>query len=114
MGPRGPITPLLRRHLLVGTHLWHDARMTGRDVVDELTFLLVRVAVVAVPAGIGWSTAGTAGLAVGFVVGLVAAALFWSWTTASGARAAARTDLDAVAEPPADEAGGQQAGGVTD
>ena len=87
--------------------------MTGRDVVDELTFLLVRVAVVAVPAGIGWSTAGTAGLAVGFVVGLVAAALFWSWTTASGARAAAGTDLD-VAEPPAGETGGEQAGGIAD
>lgn len=76
--------------------------MTGQDVVDELTFLLVRVAVVAVPAGIGWSVAGTTGLAAGFVVGLVAAALFWTWTTASGARAAAHTDLDA-ADPPEGE-----------
>jgi hypothetical protein len=83
--------------------------MDGRAAVDELTFLLARVAVVAVPAGVGYAVAGTPGLAVGFVVGLVAAGVFWSWSTATGARAAARTELDE--EPPAGEADGRQVGG---
>jgi hypothetical protein len=87
-------------------------------MIDEVTFLLVRVAIVAAPAGIGYAKAGTAGLAVGFVAGLVAAALFWSWTTATGARAAARTDVDAPmavgVERPEGEGGGQQVGGIAD
>ena len=83
--------------------------MDGRSAVDELTFLLVRVAVVALPAGVGYAVAGTTGLAVGFVVGLVAAGVFWSWSTATGARAAARTDLGE--EPPAGETDGRQVGG---
>lgn len=92
--------------------------MPGQGVVDELTFLLVRVAITAAPAGLGYAMAGAAGLSVGFVAGLVAGALFWSWTTATGARAAARTDLDAPTgdgiEPAEDGAGGQQLGGLTD
>lgn len=73
--------------------VWHDARVSGRGAVDELTFLLVRVAVVAVPTGLGYAVAGTPGLAVGLVAGLVAGGVFWSWTTATGARAAARSAL---------------------
>ncbi len=92
--------------------------MDGRGAVDELTFLLARVAIVAVPAGVGYATAGKPGAVIGLVVGLVAAGAFWSWSTASGARAAARSDLTADTdtgpeppEPPADEGDGRQVGG---
>lgn len=76
--------------------------MDGRGAVDELTFLLARVAIVAVPAGIGYAAAGKPGAVIGLVVGLVAAGAFWSWSTASGARAAARSDLTADADADAD------------